>query len=182
MKTVLVTNKEFETIPGYTTGVDVATWKGKIDTILYRLKDNPKVQVVRKAWLTEDDSEMLLLELKVIVGRSNVQRHLSFKLEPVMIQREVLDKHRNRHLVTEDKTSWRLFYELLSQKLAAARLGLTEIQYEFMPYISMSLPGGGQGTLADILDITLEADRLSSLGQIEDKRERRVVDAEVMIK
>jgi len=182
MKSIILSNREFESIPGYTTEIDVATWNGKVDTLLYRLKDNPKVKIVRKAWFTEGDSEMLLLEIKVLVGRSNVERHLSFKLEPIIIERETLDKHRNKRIVREERASWKLFYELLSQKLAAARLGLTEIQYEFMPYISMALPGGGSGTMADFIDITLEADRLSSLSQLEDRRERRTVDVEATVK
>ncbi len=165
MKTVTLTTKEFETIPGYSTKLSVGHWKGQIDTLLYDLPKN-KVKVLKKAWLTEGDDEMLLLELEVTVG--NVQRSISFKLEPVMIIRRSHAKGRYTD-IPEEKASWKAFYELLEAKLTATRLGISELHHEFMPYITKQLPNGKTGTLSDIIDIALEADRLNEIGALEDK-------------
>jgi hypothetical protein len=175
VKTVTLTTKEFETIPGYSTKLSAGHWKGQIDSLLYDLPKN-KARVKKKAWLTEEDNEMLLLELEVNVG--NVQRSISFKLEPVMIIRESHAKGRNTNII-EEKASWKVFYELLEAKLTAARLGISEIHHEFMPYITKQLPNGQTGTLSDIMDIAFEADRLNEIGQLEDRRERVVVKSEV---
>lgn len=174
MRTVTLTTKEFETIPGYSTEIDAETWKGKVDTLLYRLAKNPKAKILRKAWITEGEGDetqdTLLLEVKVSVG--NIERHMNFRLEPVMIKRKIEAHGRIRYKV-EEGASWKLFYDLLNQKIAAARVGVSELQYEFMPYIAKRLPDGREGTLADIMDIALKADRLNELGALEDQTRAR---------
>ena len=178
MKTVTLTTKEFETIPGYSTKLTVGHWKGQIDALLYDLPKN-KIKVLKKAWITEGEDEMLLLELEVTVG--NVQRSISFKLEPVMIIRKSHAKGKFEN-VNEEKASWKAFYMLLESKLTAARLGISELHHEFMPYITKQLPNGRTGTLSDVMDIAIEADRLNEIGQLEDRRERRVIDVEAIVK
>lgn len=179
MKTVTLSSKEFMSIPGYSTKRSVGQWKGDIDALLYDLPKN-KVRVKRKGWLEEDGEERLALELEVTVPSSNVTRNMTFMLSPVLIMRKV---HRNGkwESVPEEKASWKLFHDLLEVKLAGARLGVVEIQHEFMPYISKQLPDGRSGTMADVMDIALEADRLNEVGALEDKRERRIVETEVKV-
>lgn len=177
MKTVTLTTKEFKTIPGYSTKRTVGQWKGDIDALLYDLPKN-KIKVKKKAWLEEEGEERLALELEITVPNSNVTRKMSFILQPVLIVRKSHGKGRWND-IPEEKASWKLFHDLLEIKLAGARLGLVELQHEFMPYIAKKLPDGRSGTLADVMDIAIKADRLNEIGQLEDRRDEkpRVIEA-----
>lgn len=113
MKTVRLTTKEFQTIPGYSTKLTVGHWKGKIDGLLYDLGKNKKTKLKRKAWLTEDNREILMLEIDFTIG--NVTQTIAFQLEPVMITREQRVGSKINS-VPEEAASWRLFYELLEDR------------------------------------------------------------------
>lgn len=180
MRTVELTTKQFRTIPGYSTEISVSRWKGQIDALLYEIEDLPNVRVIRQAWLKEGSRQMLLLEIEVDVG--NVTRHVKFQLEPVIIMRRV--RHGGGHgrieHKKEERASWKLFHDLLERKIAAIRLGLTEMHHEFMPYISKRLPDGSLGTFADFMDLVLEQQPGLEGLQLEDQRKAKVVEAEVV--
>lgn len=183
MKKVIIDNKTFQTIPGYSTVKKASHWRGEIDKLLYELDELPTVNVIKKAWLSEMGSQMdtLLIEIEteVNIGEGPVRRRLQFQLEPVLIVRVNYPKNRHRREeIQEPNVSWKLFHDLLERKLAGARLGLVEIHHEFMPYIMTQLPDGSQGSFADFMDFVLEANRLNELTQLEDKRERVYKPAE----
>jgi len=180
MRTVELTTKEFKTIPGYSTQISVSRWKGKIDALLYEIEELPKCRLIRQAWLKERDRQTLLLEIEVEVG--HVTRHVSFQLEPVIIMRKVQHAGgRGRiEFKKEEMASWKLFHDLLERKIAAIRLGLTELHHEFMPYISKQLPDGSTGTFAEFMDLVLERQPGLEGLQLEDKREAKVVDSQVV--
>lgn len=170
MKTVELTLEQFKTVPGYTTEIPVSRWKGMIDGMLYGLNDLPNVKMNRKAWLTEGNRELLLLELEITLG--NINKVVQFQLEPVIImvkKRTTKGIPRAWKLVPEEKASWKLFHDLLERKIAGARIGITEIHHEFMSYISKQLPDGTQGTFADFMDLILEKGDLERLA-LEDKK------------
>ncbi len=180
MRTVELTTKEFKTVPGYSTEISVSRWKGKIDALLYEIEELPKCRVIRQAWLKEKDRQTLLLEIEADVG--NVTRHVSFQIEPVIImrKRKVGGRWGRLELVKEEMASWKLFHDLLERKIAAVRLGLTELHHEFMPYISKSLPDGSMGTFADFLDLVLEQQPGLEGLQLEDQREAKIIEANVI--
>ena len=182
MKVVEVTTKEFEKIPGYSTKLNPSVWRGKIDGLLYELEELETVSIERQAWLREKGIKMptLLIEMKLQVG--NVERNMQFQLEPVLITRKkkIGGRYGKTQLVEEEKTSWKLFHDLMRMKFTAARLGAVEVHHEFMQYISKQLPDGSMGTFADFFDRVLQEQQGLEGLQLEDQRERKNVPAEVV--
>ncbi len=178
MRTIELTSKEFQTIPGYSTKLSPAVWRGKIDTLLYMLDELESVSVEDQIWRRQKGIQMqtLLLDLNILVG--NVQRRIQFQLEPVLIRRKVMRGRSLNKIVDEEKVSWKLFHDLLQQKLAAARLGMVEIQHELMPYIAKQLPDGSMGTFAEFMDMVIETQGLDGL-QLEYKPERKTIEVKV---
>ncbi len=184
MRTVELTTKEFETIPGYTTKLTPAVWRGKIDGLLYRLEELPNVVIEKQAWIKEKGIQMqtLLLELTITVG--NVERTIQFQMKPVLIRRKrrVGGRYGKIKLVDEMNTSWKLFHDLLQSKLAAARLGMVEIHHEFMPYIAKQLPDDSIGTFADFMDVAMQRPEGLEGLQLEHIPEVKVVDVDYEVK
>ena len=121
MRTVEISTKEFQKIPGYSTKLSVSTWKGKIFALLDEL------DVEAQGWVKDrvTKSEVLVFSMRVQIG--NVEKTIDFRMEPVLIRREVR-KGRSRALfkiVDEEKASWKLFHDLLERKVAAAKPRLT---------------------------------------------------------
>ncbi len=170
----MISNKLFETIPGYTTKKKPHYWRGQIDALLYELEDLKDVRIIEKGWYKgEGDSMetlMLNLEFTIHLDTGPVKRRVQFQIEPVLILRETYTKQRHRgEKIPEYKVSWKLMHDLLERKLAGARLGLVEIHTELMSYIVTQLPDGRQGTFGDFMNMVLEADRLNEVTQLEDK-------------
>ncbi len=167
IKFVDLTTDQLKKIPGYTSKISGSRWKGKIDGLLYDLQKDGLLK--RKAWLTEEDgSEILLVTMEVEVN--NVRRRIGFKLEPVMVRHK---KHKGGKyspwvFVEKEELSWKLFHDLLERKIAAIRLGMTEVQYEFMQYITRQLPTGEEETLADFIDNAIQEGDIGGLA-LEDK-------------
>ena len=182
MKIIEVTTKEFEKIPGYTTKLNPSVWRGKIDGLLYELEELETVSVERQAWLREKGIKMptLLIEMKLQVG--NVERNMQFKFEPVLIRRmkKIGGRYGKNQLVDEEKASWKLFHDLMRLKFTAARLGVVEIHHEFMQYISKQLPDGSIGTFSDFMDMVLENQAGLEGLQLEDKRDKKIIEAEMV--
>ena len=182
MKIIEVDTPEFQRIPGYTTKLTPGTWRGKIDTLLYELDEMETVSIERQAWLRTKGIKMptLIVEMKLIVG--NVERRMEFVMEPVLIQRmkKVGGRYGKNQLVDEEKASWKLFHDLMRLKFTAARLGVIDVYKEFMPYIAKRLPDGSMGTFGDFMDLVAETEEGFEFLQLEDKRERTNVVAEIV--
>lgn len=176
MRTVELTTKEFQKIPGYTTKLSVSTWKGKIFALLDEL------DVEAQGWVKDrvTGSQILAFSMNIKIG--NVDKIIDFRMEPVLIRRQV---RRGRSkglvkLVDEEKASWKLFHDLLERKVAAAKIGIVDVHHEFMSYISKQLPDGSTGTFGDFLDLVLEQQPGLEGLQLEYKRESKVINAEVV--
>ena len=170
MKIVDLTSEQLKKIPGYTTKISSSRWKGKIDELLHDLQNDGLLK--RKAWLTEEDgTEILLVQMEVEVN--NVCRRIGFKLEPVMV-RHKKHKYGGKYapwvFVEKEELSWKLFHDLLERKVAAIRLGMTEVQYEFMQYITRKLSNGTEETFADYIDTAIQSGDIGLA--LEDKSRR----------
>ncbi len=177
MRTVDISTTEFQKLPGYSTKLSVSTWKGKIFALLDEL------DVEAQGWVKDrvTKSEVLVFSMRVQIG--NVEKTIDFRMEPVLIRREVR-KGRSRALskvVDEEKASWKLFHDLLERKVAAAKIGIVDVHHEFMSYIAKQLPDGSVGTFAEFLDMVLEQQPGLEGLQLEDKRERKNIEVEVEI-
>ncbi len=178
MRTVEITTKDFQKIPGYTTKLSVSTWKGKIFAVLDELDMEAQGWVKNRV----TGSQILAFSMQVQIG--NVEKIIDFRMEPVLIRRQVR-KGRSRalvKLVDEEKASWKLFHDLLERKVAAAKIGIVDVHHEFMSYISKQLPDGSVGTFGDFLDLVLERQPGLEGLQLEDKREVKTVEVEVVAK
>lgn len=182
MKIVQVTTQEFKKIPGYTTEISPGRWRGMIDTLLYELDEFEGVSVERQAWLREKGIKMPTLVIEILAQVGNVERRFQFQLEPVLIRR--MKKGGGRYgknkLVDEEKASWKLFHDLMKLKFTAARLGVVDVHHEFLSYISKRLPDDSVGTFGDFMDIAIQSPEGIEFFQLEDQREAKVVDAEVV--
>ncbi len=176
MRTVEISTKDFEKIPGRTTKLSVSTWKGKIFALLDEL------DVEAQGWIKDrvTGSQILAFSMNIKIG--NVEKIVDFRMEPVLIRRQVR-RGRSRGLVKivdEEKASWKLFHDLLERKVAAAKIGIVDVHHEFMSYIAKRLPDDSMGTFAEFMDLALQRPEGLEGFLLEDKREKRVIEAEVV--
>jgi len=178
MRTVEISTKDFQKIPGYTTKLKVSTWKGKIFALLDEL------DVEAQGWIKDrvTGSQILAFSMNIKIG--NVEKIVDFRMEPVLIRRQVR-KGRGRALVRvvdEEKASWKLFHDLLERKVAAAKIGIVDVHHEFMCYIAKRLPDDSIRTFADFMDIALQRPEGLDGLQLEYIPEAQFVEAEVVVR
>ena len=176
MKTVELTNAEFKKIPGYSTEISVSRWKGKIFSLLDEL------DVDAQGWIKDKRAGTEILAFSLTVQIGNVEKIIDYRMEPVMIvvNKKVGHRYGPTELVPMEKASWKLFHDLLERKVAAAKVGIVDVHHEFMSYISKQLPDGSIGNFADFMDLVLQGQSGLEGLQLEDKREPKIVDAEVV--
>lgn len=182
MKIVEVNTAEFKKIPGYTTEITPGRWRGMIDTLLYELDELEGVSVERQAWLREKGITMPTLVIEILAQVGNVERRFQYQIEPVLIRRmkKVGGRYGKNKLVDEERASWKLFHDLMKLKFTAARLGVVEVHHEFMSYIAKRLPDDSVGTFADFMDVVIQRPEGLEGLQLEDQREKKVIEAEVV--
>ena len=182
MKIVEVNTKEVKKIPGYTTEITPGRWRGMIDTLLYELDELEGVSVERQAWLREKGITMPTLVIEILTQVGNVERRFQLQIEPVLIRRmkKVGGRYGKNKLVDEERASWKLFHDLMKLKFTAARLGVVEVHHEFMSYIAKRLPDDSVGTFADFMDVVIQRPEGLEGLQLEDQREAKVIEAEVV--
>jgi len=173
MREVVMTREEFKQIPGYSTRLSVARIKGMVDALL------TEHGVQDKAWITRGGEDELLFQMDVEI--QGVVKKIAYQFRPPIIVVKKRSSKGPKRWILEKKpaASWRIFHDLLQRTLAAAKLGIMPVHHVLMAFITKELPDGTQGTFGDFMDLIIAKDQLTTLG-LEDKREAKVVDAEVV--
>lgn len=146
-KSIIVSLKDFEKLPKYSTELSVGRTKGDIDGLLYDMK------VKKTAWIREGDQSILLFTIEATIGGQKVD--LGFKLSPTLIyvRKKVLEGgHYVEKTVPELNASWRLFYDLLQRKLVSIRYGITSVEAEFMSNIVVPISKTETATLGELME------------------------------
>jgi len=170
-RTIDLVTEELKKIPGYTTEKPAYEWKGKIEGLIQSLREDGLVK--EHGWKTDEHGQdSLYLEIEVEV--QDKHRRIQMKLEPVLIRYKKHTGGRGSPWTYEDKKelSWKLFHDYLDRKIAAIRVGIVDIQHEFMQNIMKELPDGRIGTFAEFMDNILAEGQIQQLG-LEEKREEK---------
>jgi len=146
-KTIILSLKDFEKVPKYSTEISVGRTKGEIDGLLYDMK------ATKTAWIRDGEQETLLFTVEATIGGQKVK--LGFKLSPTIIhvRKKVLEGgHYVEKTLPEFKASWRLFYDLLEKKLVSVRYGITSVEAEFMSNLVVPISQTETATLGELLE------------------------------
>ncbi|MHA2024244.1 MAG: hypothetical protein ACTSWQ_11340 [Candidatus Thorarchaeota archaeon] len=174
MREITLTNKQFQAIPGRTTKKSVSYWKG----LIFAMLDDLGVE--EQGWIKDQNGDpVLVFSLDVNIG--GIEKRVAFRMQPVLIniKKRVGNQYGPNKVIPMAEASWKLFHDLLERKIAAVKVGIVEAHHEFMSYIAQQLPDGSVGSLADVMDVVLEADRLNDVLQLEKKPEDvKVIDAD----
>jgi len=163
--------------------------KGECEGILYGLRS--KGILKKHGWVTEGDADdevdTLYMELEIPVSETQI-RTINLKFQPTMIYTEHWKgaiKRGDKRLVTKchKNASWRMFYWHFKSKMEAVQYGLVTMENEFMSNIMHYLKDDrgkitGEITFGEALKMLLLEDKIGAV--LEDKREVKVVDAEVV--
>lgn len=180
-RTVDLVTEDLKKIPGYTTSIPPYEWKGKIEGLIHSLREDGMVK--EHGWKTDEyGQDSLFLEIEVEV--QDVHRRIQMKLEPVLIRYKKHTGGRGSPWTYEKKEalSWKLFHDYLERKIAAIRVGIVDIQHEFMQNIMKELPDGSIGTFAEFMDNILAEGQIQQLGLEERKEEKEVKEREEAVK
>jgi len=139
-KRIVLSNKELKQIPGYTTRLSVSRLRGMVTSLLVEAG-------LDYAMGRKDGGEQIMIEMVLGTDEVDVKRVIHFKLEvpQIYLRRK---KGPDKYL---EAVSWRFFHDYLERRLAAVRLGITDLVEEFSANIVMMLPGGREATLADAI-------------------------------
>jgi len=191
MNEIIITQKQFEEIQGYSTKKTVGQIKGEIDGMLYDLG------AFDKAWANASEkdatgkpikgTEREHLVFKLVVNIRGVERTLGFVFSPVMIK---VQKHKTggrSPLVATSMpaASWLVMRNLLKAKTDAAKLGIVNIEQELLSNVIYRLPkeqGGAETTIGEIMSELIAKDQLQGKFGLEDQRECRTVSASYEVK
>jgi len=175
-KKVILSLKDFEKLPKYSTEISVGKTKGEIDGLLYDMK------VKKTAWITEGDQSILLFTIEAIIGGQKVE--LTFRLSPTLIyvRKKVHEGgHSVEKILPELKASWRLFYDLLEKKLVSIRYGITSIEAEFMSSLVVPISQTETATLGELMENGKVLPALENRPE-EPRADRKTVDADYKVK
>lgn len=145
-KRVVLTAQQLKGIPGHSTRKDDTQLQGMVAGLLYEAG-------VRNYFIGQKEGrDMLFFELTLDTDQPDTVRVIHFKIEIPQVYQAIKGKP-DKHLPS---VGWRLFHDYLDRKMAMVRLGVTDLMEEFTANIVMRLPGGGEGTLADVLRQSIE--------------------------
>lgn len=139
-KKMVFTSKELRSIPGHSTGLNVSKLKGMVAGLLTEAG-------LDYALVKRDGHDMIMIEMVLDAGQSDVKRVIHFKLEVP----EVYQRMKRGDPKPMPAVGWRFFYDYLERRIQAVRLGITDLVEEFTANIVMQLPDGRQGTLGDAI-------------------------------
>lgn len=137
---IVLSSKELRKIPGYSTELSVDRIRGMVAGLLTEAG-------LDYALGRKDGAEQIMIEMVLDTGELDVKQVIHFKLEVPQIyakRKRGPDKYM-------EAASWRFFHDYLERRLAAVKLGITDLVEEFSANIVMQLKDGRQGTLADAI-------------------------------
>lgn len=139
-KRIVLSNKELKQIPGYTTRLSAGRLRGMVTGLLVEAG-------LDYAMGRKDGGEQIMIEMVLGTEEVDRKRVIHFKLEvpKIYVKRK---KGPDKYM---EAASWRFFHDYLERRLAAVRLGITDLVEEFSANIVMQLPDGTQATLADAI-------------------------------
>ena len=139
-KHIVLTSKQLQQIPGYSTSLSVANLKGKVAASLTEAG-------LDYALVTRNGSELIMIEMVLPTEELDVKRVVHFKLEVPQIYQK-LKKGSPKPLPA---VGWRFFYDYLERRLASVKLGVTDLIEEFSANLVMLLSDGREIVLADLI-------------------------------
>lgn len=155
-KYITLTREEFETIPGRGVTKKPAYYRGQIIALLE--------EAGVEGYGVYDGNIVFMKKFEVADG---VTREIRFSIRPVLIQVKTRRKGGKTENVPHPATSWYLLWKLMEAKIAAIKVGITEVMDEFMPHIAMIGKDGEETTFGEVLKVLIEADRLNEIPQLE---------------
>ena len=142
-KKIILTQKQLRTIPGHSTELTVNRLKGMVTDLLTEAG-------LDYALVKKQGADMVMIEMVLGTDEIDTKRVIHFKIEVPRIYR----KMKKGPAKYEEAASWRFFNDYLERRLAAVRLGITDLVEEFSANIVMQLPVGREGTLADAIKLS----------------------------
>ena len=139
-KKIVLTSKQLRQIPGHSTSLTVDRIRGMVAGLLTEAD-------LDYALVKKGGSDQIMIEMVLPTDELDTKRVIHFKLEVPMIyakRKRGSDKYM-------EAASWRFFHDYLERRLAAVKLGITDLVEEFSANIVMQLPDGTQGTLAEAI-------------------------------
>jgi len=140
---ILLSGTDLKQVPGRGTSLSVNRLKGMVAGLLTEAG-------LDYALVQKGGAEMIMIEMVLSSEEYGVKRVIHFKLEVPQIY---VESKRGPAKYLE-AASWRFFHDYLERRLAAVRLGITDLVEEFSANIVLSLPDGTQGTLAEFIKST----------------------------
>lgn len=137
---IVLTDDQLRSIPGRGTTLGVNRIRGMVAGLLTEAG-------LDYAMGRKDGGEQIMIEMVLSTDEVDVKRVIHFKLEVPQIYAK-RKKGPDKYL---ESVSWRFFHDYLERRLAAVRLGITDLVEEFSANIVMQLPDGSQQTLAEAI-------------------------------
>jgi len=139
-KKLMFTTKEMRSIPGHSTGLNVAKLQGMVAGLLTEAG-------LDYALVKRDGQDLIMIEMVLPIDDTSTKRVIHFKLEVP----NVYQKMKRGPPKPLPAVGWRFFYDYLERRIQAVRLGITDLVEEFTANIVLQLPDGRQGTLGDAI-------------------------------
>jgi hypothetical protein len=158
-KFITLTQDEFANVPGKSATKEPSYYRGQIIALLE--------QIGAEGYGVFDGNIVFMKKFEVADG---VVRNIRFTIRPVLIQVKTQRKGKAKELVPKPSTSWYLLWQLLEKKIAAIKIGITDITEEFMPNIVMIDHNGIETTMGDTVKAIIDSDKLNNILQLEDLR------------